>query len=298
MTNPLNTIKRGGARFYVDPTTGTKVPGVTSVMQNLPKPFLKPWGEKLAAEFAVNNIDTVTSLVNSGDESAAVDLVKGAARRYTTQAAQRGDEVHTMFEAMALGQTVQAASDELRVYQGHITEFFNVVKPKFRHVEATVWSEQHGYAGSFDWLADVEIDGELVTVIGDTKTTKPGPNGPHEEVALQLSAYARADYLMLGDGTKVDMPKIDAGAVFHVRSEGWTFRPINIGDDVFQTFLGLRAFFEVQQQWNEWEAGAKAKTSSLYQSLVGAPLASGPGAEPVKVTQPVRRAPRSKRVDA
>lgn len=49
----IRTLTRGGARWYVDPDTGTKVPGVTSIINVLDKPFLSPWAAKMVAEFAV-----------------------------------------------------------------------------------------------------------------------------------------------------------------------------------------------------------------------------------------------------
>ena len=57
MTTPaVQTIKRGGSRFYVHPQTNAKVPGVTSITGNLPKPFLQYWGQKLVAEEAVDSL--------------------------------------------------------------------------------------------------------------------------------------------------------------------------------------------------------------------------------------------------
>ncbi|WP_036959367.1 hypothetical protein [Promicromonospora kroppenstedtii] len=78
MTNPkINTIKRGGSRLYVHPESARKVPGVTSVLNMLPKGFLKFWASKSVAEYAVNNIGAVVTLAMN-DKSAAVDLLKRA----------------------------------------------------------------------------------------------------------------------------------------------------------------------------------------------------------------------------
>ena len=42
MTTPkVSTFRSGSSRFYLHPRTGDKVPGVTSVLNMLPKPFLK-----------------------------------------------------------------------------------------------------------------------------------------------------------------------------------------------------------------------------------------------------------------
>jgi len=83
MTTPsVQTIKRGGSRFYVHPDTAAKVPGVTSIVGNLPKPFLKFWGEKLVAEEAVDNISAVTSLLVNGKRQAALTIVLSALKNH------------------------------------------------------------------------------------------------------------------------------------------------------------------------------------------------------------------------
>lgn len=70
MTNPVvQTIKRGGSRFYVHPETNAKAPGVTSITGNLPKPFLQYWGQKLVAEEAVDNLGSITQLMVAGKRS-------------------------------------------------------------------------------------------------------------------------------------------------------------------------------------------------------------------------------------
>ena len=43
MPGAIRTSKRGGSRFYVDPETAVKHPGVTSIVGMLPKPFLVHW---------------------------------------------------------------------------------------------------------------------------------------------------------------------------------------------------------------------------------------------------------------
>ena len=57
MTTPkINTTFRGGSRFYIHPGSGEKVPGVTSVLNMLPKPFLKAWAGKEVATTAVRSL--------------------------------------------------------------------------------------------------------------------------------------------------------------------------------------------------------------------------------------------------
>src|SRR5690606_38508722 len=61
-TPKINTLRRGGARYYVNPETGDKVPGVTSIVGMLPKEFLKFWAAKSVATAAVDMLGEVVGI--------------------------------------------------------------------------------------------------------------------------------------------------------------------------------------------------------------------------------------------
>jgi hypothetical protein len=237
MTTPkVSTIKRGDSRFYVHPEDDRKVPGVTSVVGMLPKPFLTRWAAKSVAEYAVANVASVIGLAMN-DKVGAVDLLKGAPWRDTKQAADTGTAVHDLFERMGNGEDIGRVHPDLKPYVEHFESFLAEFEPTFLFQEETVWSDEHLYAGSFDALC--EIHGERVWV--DYKTTR---SGVHDEVALQLAAYAHADFILRSDGTRVPLPKSTKAAVLHVRPEGWSLVPVRIDRDVFDAFLHLRQTFE------------------------------------------------------
>lgn len=232
MTTPkVPTIKRGGSRFYVHPTEKTKRPGVTSVVGMLPKDFLKFWAAKLTAETAVENLGAVVNLALT-DPEGAVDYLKRAPLRNTGKAADVGTEVHDLVERLFRGEKLGKVHPDFQPYVTGAREFLDEFEPEFLHLEETVWSDTHGYAGSFDWIA--KIGDEIV--IGDNKTTR---SGVHAEVALQLAAYKNADYLIDADGEQTPLPKIDTGAVLHLRPEGWKVVPVTVTDDVFSVFCSL-----------------------------------------------------------
>lgn len=237
MTTPkVSTISRGGSRFYVHPETRDKVPGVTSVLGMLPKPFLRPWAAKITAETAVDHLGEIVSIALR-DKQGAIDFLKRAPDRFTKEAADVGTEAHDLFERLAKGDSVGRVHPDFEPFVSHFREFLSEFEPNFVFMEETVWSEKHAYAGSFDAFA--EIDGERVWI--DYKTTR---SGVHEEVALQLAAYRFADYIIREDGGRVPMPQSDAGAVLHVRPEGWSLVPVKADEEAFATFLHLREIFE------------------------------------------------------
>lgn len=237
MSAAVNTIKRDGSRFYVHPDTGLKAPGVTSVIDMVPKPFLQYWAAKVVAEEAVENAASWIGLAMNGRKDAAIDVLKGSPRRVTKDAAQTGTDAHDLFERLALDLPVGRVHPELEPFVNHFREFLDQAQPEFLLVEESVWSDAHNYAGSFDAFAKVE--GELIAL--DWKTTR---SGVHAEVALQLSAYRHADYVLRKDKTKVPLPRTTGGAVLHVRPEGWQLHPVKSDAEVFDYFVHLRSVFD------------------------------------------------------
>lgn len=249
MTTPkVNTIKRGDSRFYVNPETGAKAPGVTSIINMLPKPFLKFWASKTVATYAVENLGDIVGIALRGDSQGAIDYLKRSPDRETEKAAQTGTEAHDYFERLSKGETIGRVHPELRPFVEHYDAFLQEFSPEFVFMEETVWSEAHDYAGSFDALAT--IAGELVWV--DYKTTR---SGVHAEVALQLAAYRNADYIIRPDGSRVPLPKGEAGAVLHVRPEGWSLVPVRCDGPVFDYFLHLREVFRWEKEMKETVIG-------------------------------------------
>ncbi len=233
MTQPeVPTIKRGGSRFYVDPVTGDKVPSVTSIVGCLPKRALQFWRGKTVAECAVDDFGVVADFISKGNPSAAVDHLKRAPDRSSGQAAKTGSDVHNLCERIAKGEDVGRVHPDLQGFVDQYVRFIHDFEPGFLEVEATAWSETYGYAGTLDFIAMVEEE----AVITDIKT---GKSGAWPDVALQLSAYANADYLIDASGERRPLPQIDAAAVLTVRPDEYRLIPVRLGDDVFDTFKAL-----------------------------------------------------------
>lgn len=262
MTTPkINTTFRGGSRYYIHPGSGDKVPGVTSVLNMLPKPFLKAWAAKEVATTAVSaldgsGIDWLTPMVHGQGAAAAIEYLKKSPDRNTRQAADTGTAAHGVFESIALGLPLGKLTPEMEIFARQYEALLGAIGDfEALRTEDTVWSEEHGYAGSFDLFASVQ--GEKCWI--DNKTTR---SGVHAEVALQLAAYRKADYLLDGEtGEQLIHPKGDRGLVFHVRPDGWAIYEVPIGDDVFEYFLTLRKVFT-------WD-------TTLSRNIVGRPSVKG-----------------------
>ncbi len=279
MTTPkVNTIKRGGARFYVNPDDGAiKVPGVTSVVGMLPKEFLRYWAAKEVASTAVNELGTVVQMILGNTDTdmgkaAAIDHLKKSPDRNTRKAADIGTAAHDLFEKLARNQPIGRVHPDLDPFVRHFNEFLDVAQPDYHFMEETVWSDKHAYAGSFDAFATIQ--GERVWI--DNKTTR---SGIHEEVGIQLAAYRFADSIIRADGGRVPMPEADGGAVLHIRPEGWKLVPVRCDEAMFETFLHLREIFKYEKETKG--------------SIVGREIFSGP--EDNVESGPKRRVPRAQR---
>jgi hypothetical protein len=267
-------VFRGGSRFYVHPTDREIVhPGVTSIIGMLPKQnFLGPWNAKMTATLAVDSIEFIQDMA-ARDREGAVQYLSGAARRYTKIRADVGSEAHDLFERIMRGEYVGRVRSDLQPYVDHFREFLEAVNPEFVRAEDVAWSDTYGYAGSFDvwlyvWLDENGIptpdrSGRKCLIMGDWKTGK----NTYPDVALQLAAYERADFVMNGETGEVEpMPEFDGAAVLHVTDETWAFKPVDTGDDVFAEFLRLRGTFEWDRDTSRKVIGkpiARKKTGKL-----------------------------------
>ncbi|MER8014265.1 hypothetical protein ACIQ7S_03585 [Streptomyces griseoluteus] len=262
----IRTVYRGGSRFYIHPQRPDVVhPGVTSVIGMLPKQdFLGPWNGRMAAELAIDSLSFVQQMAER-DRDGAVQYLSGAARRYTKARASLGSDAHDLFERMirgegglterdTFGRFVRRVRADLEPYRAHFAEFLEAVNPEFVRAEDVAWSDTYEYAGSFDvwlriWLDDSgnitpDRSGTPHLIIGDWKTSKAA----YPDVALQLAAYARADFVMNGETGAIEpMPEFDGAAVLHITDETWSFKPVVIDNEVFAEFLRLRGTFDWQR---------------------------------------------------
>lgn len=263
MTVPkLRTVNRGGARYYLHPETKEKAVGVTSVLNMLPKEFLKFWAAKVVAEEAFDRFGILSSYVVAGEREEAVKWLKTAHQRNTGAAAMKGTEIHEMIEAVIDEGGIPKRLPKANVpYARGFLEFLEQTEATVIEQEVSVWAEE-GYSGTFDLSLSVPesafaatgvpswYEGADVPIIGDLKTTR---SGVHAEVAMQLAAYANArDRLLVGDqGETVIEPNPTyqkVGLVIHLRPDAWRLVPVDIGDEVFETFLSLLPVFQWEKQ--------------------------------------------------
>lgn len=298
-------ITRDDHKLYVHPQTGDFIPGVTSTIDNLPKPFLKAWGQKLVAQEAVGKLEQLTRLAGA-DEEAAVNWLKTAPNRFTAFAAKVGKISHGYMEELSLGNSVDTSDEHPDVIAivAHFQNYLDTLKPEFLLLEEGIWDEEHDYAGTFDAIArynnpDITIrswdsfgqpiETPLVGVAWqDNKTTR---SGVHPEVGLQLAAYRHAKYILRPDGTVANNRPGDFALVLHVRPEGWELIPVEAGQAELDVFLHLRAITDYTRDHSKRiihppVAGNRVRRTRRKASAEPAIIATiEPDPEPIVLTQ-------------
>lgn len=142
---------------------GTKVPGATTVLGLLNKPYLIPWANKLGKE--------------------GIDVTK-----YVNESAKQGTLIHSILESYVGKREVDLSAYEDKDIDNAEYLFFNKFLPWAKEVnfkpifsEKEFVSEENKFGGIID--AYGEIDGKKVLI--DFKTSKQ----IYEEHLIQLVAY-------------------------------------------------------------------------------------------------------------
>jgi hypothetical protein len=250
-----------GPRIYPwppQPPHEFEVISVTSALKGgLPKPFLIGWAAKMSAEFAVDNLGVIQTLVESDQKRAAIDLIKNARNRDRDAKASRGTVVHAAIESYLAGTPLSSEDIAARLEEERVPEalskqtaamvqglrkFLDDFEPEIIWSEATVYSRTHGYAGTTDIIGRLHIGDSRVPCVIDVKTSK----AIYNEVALQLCGYARADFVGLDDGTEKPLmqngERIEWGMVVRPTPGGSYEHGIYaLTDELYERFLAILA---------------------------------------------------------
>ena len=248
MTAPKYASRgNGGIRTYTfDDLPGTAFPSVTSIIGMLDKPALRPWGQKLVAEYAVDHRESWQDLPRAD----AVDLLKGVPYRTSTRKADLGSIAH---DALDTGVTVDPDAPEApyvaagrRFLADHVAEVI--------YSEATVRRQDHVFAGTADLFVTLK-NGQ--TAVADYKTSKAVG---YIEQGLQLTALAMANEVVSDTGEVSQAPDPQVGVVVRLGADGeyeaqvidltypdgsWTVEAVGLG----QAFLGLRSALTAKLAW-------------------------------------------------
>lgn len=242
MTAPALSTPTPFGRYYIHPNRSYQVPSITNIKDKRNIPGLKYWAARQAAEYAADNLTKLQML----ERDEAIELIRKHPFTHKDDGPSAiGDMVHDWIDRHIKGDEIPADEIEAApVSARHMWVQFGAVveqyQPKWVESEFTVWSDKFGYAGTADWCAYI---GNAL-VLGDTKSGKE----VYDDVALQLSALAHADFILEANGNERPLPQFERYAVLHVRPRGAKLIPVEGIDAAFKAFLGLKELFDFERE--------------------------------------------------
>jgi hypothetical protein len=209
------TLRRIDSTYRGKPThrymlDGKKVTGVTTLLSGgLPKPALTYWAARSAAEYVADNLEVLNRLP---DRESIIVTVKESPWSQRDRAAVRGTDVHAIAEALIHGREA-TVPEELAGYVDGYVKYLDRWRPEPLLTERPIASRRWRYAGTFDALMRLP-SGEVM--LADWKTA----SGVYGDNALQLAAYANAEFYLDADNNEQPLPEIDSLAVVHITPTG------------------------------------------------------------------------------
>lgn len=291
------TDEETSRRHYVHPVSGENLTSVTTINgATLGKPWIPPWAAKIAAEYAIDNLEALARIKVCKSRDEAVKIAKDEAKRIRYLKADAGKHVHSVIEALIIwasspvggfvsipelpahlvGQDYDDEPIEWvvgKMIDGFLN-FCRDFKPEFLAAEMPVYNRDLGYAGTLD--AIIALTGYGLAAGGERFTAAPGrrleicvdaKTGKHPEVTWpeQIAPYRRARECQPAPGLVTAMPATDAGAILHLRPEferGYRLMLIAQAKDV----RGWNRFRRSVEIFNDREA-ERAKPGAVVYAL-------------------------------
>lgn len=216
----------------IDPKCSYSLLSVTTILDNLPKPWLGAWAAKMVAQTALDELANLASMQAAEGREAVEKYLKGAPWRKRDAAAERGTATHTAAE---LGTDIADVPDDVRgkVIAYHM--WLDDYSPTIEYQEVTIYNPLEGYAGTGDILATLtglgpKWDGRWLI---DIKTGVM--SWTHR---LQQAAYRFGSFIGDERGRYVSrVPWADHVGILSLTDDGYSFYEIEAGEIEYAAFL-------------------------------------------------------------
>lgn len=159
---------------------GVPVPGVTTILGNIAKPQLIPWAARMASEHFLKSVQGGRT-----DYDVIAEESTKAHGKVLKDAGAIGTNVHAYAEAHFKGLALpELLTDQAKLGVEAFHKWLDAHKIEVLASERLVYSKEHHYAGTCDFVANV--DGVLS--VGDIKTG----SGIYHDHRFQTAAYQHA----------------------------------------------------------------------------------------------------------
>lgn len=255
----MGLLHRIDGTWYANDEGTKRYLRVSRALEAINKPALMHWAANAEREYVVEAAASLHSLLPSlrlskddYKQRLLAKLGKGKAfSRVSRKALDVGSQVHSMVEytlrtelGHKVSRTPELTGEALRAFESwqrwrdktHLVPI---------HVEQTIWSDDHEFAGTPDLVAQIDIGNGPELVILDWKTSK----GIYLEMKLQNAAYVKA-YCEMGHasypmpGLLVRLPKAEDDEIETHLIESTDQEKLFSG---FKTALDLAKFLLSQQ---------------------------------------------------
>lgn len=248
----IERVSKAGKRWHYYMLDGARADGVTTLIGGgLPKPALLKWAPRTVAEYVADNRDAVEELWNGG-RAAMVNALKETPWAQRDAAAARGTEVHALAERLSHGEEVEIP-DGLEGYVDSAVQFLDEWDVHPLHTEVAVANRKWNYAGTVDLIATIPGTSGRRLVLMDYKTSRSGIYG---ETALQLAAYAHAEFHLGKDGEEISMPPCEAAYAVWLRPDGYDVYEMDVSEPVYRAFLHVAFVARQAKQLDSWKSEA------------------------------------------
>ncbi len=238
-----------GRRWYRTPD-GELYPSVSTILEVVAKPALEKWKTQRLVAWVVDNLADWTKVdegvpVSRFDPETTAKLLLSGPDGGGKSAAGTGTSIHNIIEKYLKGILDEDTIPErLRPALKHFKTFEQEYNFKPLFVEPEIVNRTVGYAGSPDWIAELDGPGFEggVTVLGDNKTG----SGIFAETAAQTCFYAKAEEILdVGP-----MPVIQATAALWIRPRGFALYKLEYSPRVWAAAVGAKRLFDFGE--NQW----------------------------------------------
>lgn len=217
-----HTFVKRGRRYIVD---GQPVLSVTTALgEGWPKPGLKIWAARRTAGIAVDRWDELSEL----SPSRRLDELRGAVWKERDTSALNGTQYHALGEALVHGQPVDVTPEQRETVEAY-ARFLDAWQVEPTHTETPLCHFDHGWAGTPDLRAIVRGGSDVLL---DLKTGAD----VYEDMALQLTAYSRAQVWLDDDGAMHEWTRPEACLLVHVRGGSVELRRVDDSERTYRLF--------------------------------------------------------------
>jgi len=174
-------FNEGKHAYYVD---SQKIPSVTTILSVLNKPALIGWAANQATDFLMEEIKAGVAY-DEVQLKTAFDMARKAHARKRDKAGDIGTFVHQWINEYITGkEPATPINEEIKKAIEQFLKWEKEHDVKFLLSEEAIFSKDHQFAGTLDFIA--KIDGKLV--LGDVKTSA----AIWDEYWFQTAAYQLA----------------------------------------------------------------------------------------------------------